>query len=231
MAGMAIVQRLSVIMPVLNEEATIAHALTALQPLRAQGHELIVVDCGSGDRTVQLVQGLADRIAVTQPGRALQMNHGAGLATGDALLFLHVDSSLPDGAVEAIATALVSGARWGRFDVAIDGRPRILKLVSLMMNLRSRLTGIATGDQGIFMQRDLFEKAGGYAPIPLMEDVAMSKRLKRLAGRPACLAARVVTSGRRWEAHGPWRTIVVMWRLRLAYALGADPTRLARLYR
>jgi rSAM/selenodomain-associated transferase 2 len=228
---MAIVQRLSVIMPVLNEEAAIAHALAALQPLRAQGHELVVVDGGSRDRTVQLVQGLADRIAVTQPGRALQMNHGAGLATGDALLFLHVDSSLPDGAVEAIATALASGARWGRFDVAIEGRPRILKLVSLMMNLRSRLTGIATGDQGIFMQRDLFEKACGYAPIPLMEDVAMSKRLKRLAGRPACLAARVVTSGRRWEAHGPWRTIVVMWRLRLAYALGADPARLARLYR
>jgi rSAM/selenodomain-associated transferase 2 len=231
MAGMAIVQRLSVIMPVLNEEATIAPALAALQPLRAQGHELVVVDGGSRDRTVQLVQGLADRIAVTQPGRALQMNHGAGLATGDALLFLHVDSSLPDGAVEAIATALASGAPWGRFDVAIEGRPRILKLVSLMMNLRSRLTGIATGDQGIFMQRDLFEKACGYAPIPLMEDVAMSKRLKRLAGRPACLAARVVTSGRRWEAHGPWRTIVVMWRLRLAYALGADPARLARLYR
>lgn len=224
-------RRLSVIVPVLNEEAAITRALQALQPLRAQGHEVIVVDGGSRDRTVSAARGLADRIDVTQPGRAVQMNHGARLADGDALLFLHVDSALPADAVQAIAAALASGARWGRFDVVIDGRPRILKLVAMMMNVRSRLTGIATGDQGIFMQRALFDEAGGYAPIPLMEDVAMSRRLKRLAGRPACLAARLVTSGRRWEAQGPWRTIVVMWRLRLAYALGADPARLARLYR
>jgi hypothetical protein len=130
-----------------------------------------------------------------------------------------------------VAGAVAGGARWGRFDVTISGRPRILRVVAAMMNLRSRLTGIATGDQAIFVERALFEAAGGFAEIPLMEDIALSKALKRRSGRPACLRERVTTSGRRWEAHGPWRTIVTMWRLRLSYALGADPARLARRYR
>ena len=127
--------------------------------------------------------------------------------------------------------AITAGAAWGRFDVTIRGKPRVLKLVAAMMNLRSRATGIATGDQGIFVRRGAFEDAGGFPSIPLMEDVALSKLLKRRSGAPACLRARVTTSGRRWEAHGPWRTILAMWRLRLAYALGADPAALARHYR
>jgi len=130
-----------------------------------------------------------------------------------------------------MADAVTRGAAWGRFDVVIGGTPRVLKLVGAMMNLRSRLTGIATGDQGMFVRRNLFEEVGGFPAIPLMEDVALSKALKRIAGRPACLRTRVTTSGRRWEMHGPWRTIFTMWRLRLAYALGADPAALARHYR
>jgi rSAM/selenodomain-associated transferase 2 len=222
---------LSIIIPARDEAAYITGTLSALQALRALGHEIIVVDGGSRDVTLLIARMLADRAFVAKPGRALQMNAGAAKATGDVLLFLHADSLLPADAADAIASAIAGGAVWGRFDITIQGRPWVLKLVGAMMNLRSRLTGIATGDQGIFVERVLFDRVGGFAPIPLMEDVALSKTLKRTAGRPACLPSRIVTSGRRWEARGPWRTIFTMWRLRLAYALGADPARLARDYR
>jgi rSAM/selenodomain-associated transferase 2 len=222
--------RLSIVIPALEESQAITAALAALQPLRAQGHEVIVVDGGSRDATLLIARLLADRAFAHAPGRAAQMNAGARQARGDVLLFLHADSLLPSNAPRAIAEALAAGAAWGRFDVRIGGRPWVLRLVASMMNLRSRLTGIATGDQGIFVARSLFERVGGYAAIPLMEDVALSKALKRAAGRPACLRVRIETSGRRWEAQGPWRTIFTMWRLRLAYALGADPVRLARHY-
>lgn len=223
--------RLAIVVPTLDEAAGIAATLAALQPLRADGHEVVVVDGGSRDATLALVRPLADRALLARPGRATQMNAGARAASGGALLFLHADSRLPPDAAAAIGRALAAGARWGRFDVSIAGRPRILRVVAAMMNLRSRLTGIATGDQGIFVERALFDAVGGYAEIPLMEDIALSKSLKRLGGRPACLRERITTSGRRWEARGPWRTIVTMWWLRAAYALGADPTRLARGYR
>lgn len=222
--------RLSIIIPAREEAAFITGTLSALQPLRAQGHEVIVVDGGSRDVTLLIARLLADRAFVAKPGRAIQMNAGARQASGDVLLFLHADSLLPTDAAIAIARALARGAGWGRFDVTIRGRPWVLKVVAAMMNLRSRLTGIATGDQGIFVERALFAQVGGYAAIPMMEDVALSKTLKRVAGRPACLQSRLTTSGRRWEAHGPWRTIFTMWRLRLAYALGVDPARLARHY-
>ncbi|MEO8752168.1 MAG: TIGR04283 family arsenosugar biosynthesis glycosyltransferase [Casimicrobiaceae bacterium] len=222
---------LSIIIPAREEAAYITGTLSALQGLRALGHEVIVVDGGSRDVTLLIARMLADRAFVAKPGRAVQMNAGAAKATGDVLLFLHADSLLPADAADAIARAIASGATWGRFDITIQGQPWVLKLVGAMMNLRSRLTGIATGDQGIFVERVLFDRVGGFAPIPLMEDVALSKTLKRTAGRPACLSSRIVTSGRRWEARGPWRTIIAMWRLRLAYALGADPARLARDYR
>jgi rSAM/selenodomain-associated transferase 2 len=173
---------------------------------------------------------MADRVMVATRGRATQMNAGAAAATGEVLLFLHADSWLPAGPADAIASALAAGAHWGRFDVTIAGRSSILRVVAWMMNARSRLTGIATGDQGIFVDRAAFVDAGGYPPIDLFEDIELSWVLKRRAGRPACLSQRIVTSGRRWERHGPWRTIVAMWRLRLAYALGADPARLARRY-
>lgn len=223
--------RLSIIIPAREEAAFITGTLSALQPLRAQGHEVIVVDGGSRDVTLLIARLLADRAFVVAPGRALQMNAGACKAAGDVLLFLHADSLLPADAPAAIARAIASGAGWGRFDVTIGGRPRVLKLVAAMMNLRSRITGIATGDQGIFVDRALFERVGGFQAIPLMEDIALSKTLKRAVGRPACLQSRITTSGRRWEARGPWRTIFAMWRLRLAYALGVDPARLARDYR
>jgi len=223
--------RLSIVIPALDEAATIVRTLDALAPLRAGGHEVIVVDGGSVDGTVALARARADRVIAGARGRATQMNAGAAASSGDVLLFLHADSRLPPGADAAIGAALARGCRWGRFDVAIDGRSRWLPWVARLVNLRSRLSGIATGDQGMFVARDLFAHSGGFPVQPLMEDIALSRSLKRAAGRPAALRERIVTSGRRWDEHGAWRTIVLMWRLRLAYALGADPAKLARTYR
>jgi len=221
---------LSIIVPVLNEEAGIAAALAALGDLRRFGHEVIVVDGGSSDRTVELARPLADLVIAAPRGRASQMNAGAAQASGDTLLFLHADTRLPPAADCAIVEGLRrSGRRWGRFDVAIDGRHPMLRFVAAMMNLRSRATGIATGDQAIFVTRAAFADCSGYPDIPLMEDIALSRRLKHVS-RPLCLKARVTTSGRRWEQRGVFRTILLMWRLRLAYFLGVEPHALARRY-
>jgi len=220
---------LSIIVPTLDEAPGIVERLEALQRLRALGHEVIVADGGSRDGTPELARPLADRVVLATRGRASQMNAAARHASGSALVFLHADTRLPPGADSAILAALAAKT-WGRFDVRIEGRHPLLRVVAFMMNLRSRLTGIATGDQAIFVRRDAFAALGGYAEIPLMEDVELSRRLRR-AGRPACLRARVSTSGRRWESRGVLRTIVLMWRLRLAYFLGADPARLADRYR
>jgi len=220
--------KLSVIIPVLDEADGIAQALTALAPMRARGVEVVVVDGGSRDRTVERARPLADRVIVAPRGRGAQMNAGAAVAAGTTLLFLHVDTRLPDDADRLIVEGLAgSGCAWGRFDVRIVGLHPLFPLIAAMMNLRSRLTGIATGDQAMFMSREAF--AAGFPDIPLMEDIAMSKHLKRL-GRPLCIASSVVTSGRRWERHGVLRTILLMWRLRFAYLMGADPARLARSY-
>lgn len=222
--------RLSIILPTLDESAGIVDQLKALQPLRDRGHEVIVVDGGSADHTVELARPLADRVLAAPRGRALQMNAGAAEARGDALLFLHADTALPAQADELVSEALHGKERaWGRFDVRIEGRHPMLRVVAFMMNLRSRWTGIATGDQALFVTRVAFVQAGGYPAIALMEDVALSAKLKRIS-RPACLHACVTTSGRRWEKHGVTRTILQMWRLRLAYFLGAEPARLARDY-
>ncbi len=223
-------ESLSIIVPVLDEAARIGPALEALRAWRAQGVEVVVVDGGSVDATARLAVPHADLVIEAPRGRSSQMNAGARASRGEILLFLHADTSLPEGALEAMRAALAGGARqWGRFDVAIAGADPMLAIVALFMNARSRLTGIATGDQAIFVRRAAFEAAGGFPDIPLMEDIALSRRLRR-ASRPACLRERVLTSGRRWERHGTLRTIVLMWRLRLAYALGADPHRLARRY-
>ncbi|MGZ8321537.1 MAG: TIGR04283 family arsenosugar biosynthesis glycosyltransferase [Rhodoplanes sp.] len=222
--------RLSIIIPVLDEEAEIAHVLAALTPLRSRGVETIVVDGGSRDRTVALAAPLADRVITAPRGRAVQMNAGAVVATGDVLLFLHADTRLPAEADRLVLDGLArSGRQWGRFDVRISGRHPLLRVVAALMNIRSRLTGIATGDQAMFVRRDLFERVGGFPAIPLMEDVAFSRAAKRV-GEPLCLSPRAITSGRRWEQRGVMRTILLMWRLRLAYSLGAAPARLAHLY-
>jgi rSAM/selenodomain-associated transferase 2 len=219
---------LSIIIPVLDEGDGIAQALAALAPMRMRGVEIVVADGGSRDQTVARARALADRVVVAPRGRGLQMNAGAGAAAGTVLMFLHVDTRLPDDADRLVFEGLArSGRAWGRFDVRIAGSHPLLPLIAAMMNLRSRLTGIATGDQAMFMSRAAF--AAGFPDIPLMEDIAMSKRLKRL-GRPLCIATPVVTSGRRWEKHGVVRTILLMWRLRFAYLIGADPARLARSY-
>jgi rSAM/selenodomain-associated transferase 2 len=217
--------RLSVVVPTLDEAAGIEACLAALAPLRARGHEVIVADGGSADGTARLAAPLADRVLEAPRGRAAQMNAGAAAAAGDALLFLHADTFLPPEADRLVLAALADRA-WGRFDVAIDSEDPRLAVIAYFMNRRSRLTGIATGDQAIFARRDAF---AGFPPIALMEDVAFSRAMKRVSP-PACLAARVRTSARRWEKRGVARTVLLMWRLRFAYWRGGDPDELARHY-
>lgn len=218
-------ERLSVVVPALNEAPGIRAALEALAPLRARGHEVIVVDGGSSDDTAQLALGLCDQLLNVPRGRALQMNAGARAALGNALLFLHADTRLPPRADEFVLSSLEKHI-WGRFDIEIESRRRLLKLVGRAMNLRSRLTGIATGDQAIFVRREAF---AGFPEIALMEDIAFCRAMRRL-GPPACRREKVVSSGRRWESRGVLRTIVLMWGLRLLYFLGARPEKLARIY-
>lgn len=221
---------ISIIIPTWNEAEGIVTTLLSLQNLRDQSAEIIVADGGSRDATVVLAQDLADLVIREGQGRAQQMNAGALRANGAILLFLHADTQLPDDACQLIMVGLVkSGRGWGRFDVRLSGKHPLLRMVERMMNWRSRLSGIATGDQAIFVRRDWFTKLGGFPELPLMEDIALSRALKKM-GRPLCLHERVTTSSRRWERDGILRTILLMWRLRLAYALGADPRQLAAKY-
>ncbi len=222
--------QLSIIVPALDEEVTIAQALGGLAALRDQGAQVIVVDGGSSDATIDNARDLADLVISAPRGRASQMNAGAGLSRGALLLFLHADTSLPRDADRILREVLDSPDQiWGRFDVRIAGHHWLLSIVARMMNLRSRLTGIATGDQAIFVRKPAFDAIGGFPELPLMEDIELSQRLGRLA-RPIRLRARVVTSGRRWEKHGVVRTILLMWRLRFDYWRGVDPEELAKRY-
>lgn len=221
---------LCVVLPVLNEAQAIKASLQALAPLRQCGARVVVVDGGSEDDTMAKARPYADAVISAPRGRAAQMNAGAALGWGEVLLFLHADTTLPDGAPDRLLQALALGHVWGRFDVRIAGRHWMLPVVAAMMNLRSRWTGIATGDQAMFMRREVFEQLGGFAPLPLMEDIDMSGRLLRL-GAPACMRERVITSGRRWEQRGVWRTIALMWRLRWRYWRGESAHALAQDYR
>ncbi len=222
--------KISIVIPVLNEAHMIEKTLEILQPLRGRGHEVIVVDGGSSDDSVERAKSFSDRIILTRRGRSCQMNEGAKIARGEILLFLHADTFLPEDADREILGALQGRIGWGRFDISLSGKHPLLRVVEYLVNLRSRLTGIATGDQAIFVSRELFQSVCGYPDIDLMEDVALSKSLKQ-KGHPICLRKKVLTSSRRWEKNGIFRTILHMWHLRLAYFLGQDPNRLSLSYR
>ncbi len=222
--------QISVVIPALNEASCILDTLQSLQPLRERGHQLILVDGGSEDRTIEIARPYVDKIISFERGRARQMNTGAEESDGDILWFVHADSRVPEDADHLIQKAFDSSSlHWGRFDVRISGSSSLLRIVSYFMNLRSRITGIATGDQGIFIRRSLFESRNGFADIPLMEDVEFSSRL-RIFSKPYCIKKVLITSGRRWERHGVVRTVLLMWSLRLAYFIGVPAARLARLY-
>jgi rSAM/selenodomain-associated transferase 2 len=221
---------LTIIIPALNEGSVIAGLLASLAPLRMRGVEVVVVDGGSTDGTAEAAGPGADRIIVAPCGRARQMNAGAAAAHAPVLLFLHADTQLPANADQLIVNGLgIAGLEWGRFDVRIEGASRWLHLVAAFMNLRSRITGIATGDQAMFVTRRAFDAVRGFPDQALMEDVELSSRLKQ-RGPPLRLRPPVVTSGRRWSARGVARTIILMWWIRLLYFFGVAPDRLARLY-
>ena len=221
---------ISIIVPTINEGRTIDSCLRQLSGMRNRGHEVIVVDGGSDDDTLVTARPLADKVIQNQKGRARQMNAGAGLAKGDIYLFLHADTILPGDADRLILDCVkLYPDFWGRFDVKLSGTHWLLRVIGLFMNFRTRITGIVTGDHGIFVSRRWFETIGGYETIDIMEDISISKRLKRL-GRPVCLKASVITSSRRWEENGILRTVFKMWRLRLAYALGVNPDHLVTQY-
>ncbi len=218
---------LSIIIPVLNEADSVADCLSHLSPWR-EFAEIIVVDGGSSDATVQLASAHCDRLLTTDAGRARQMNVGAAWARADLLLFLHCDTQLvcaPQDFVDQLGGA----ARWGFFGVRLSGADFRLRIIEWFMNFRSRRSRIATGDQAIFVARSLWLELGGYADIPLMEDIELCKRLRATAA-PQLVSPPVVTSSRRWEHYGVWPTVLTMWRLRLAYWLGVTPERLARSY-
>lgn len=223
--------KLSIIVPILDEAAGLPNFLAALAPLLDQDVEFIVVDGGSTDASLDLANASPAKVLQCLPGRARQMNAGAAIASGDVLLFLHADTQLPNDALQRIESALTTSARvWGRFDVTINSTRWTLSVVARLLSWRSRLSGIATGDQAMFVTRAGFVESGGFPDLPIMEDIELSKRLKLLSA-PICLHARVLTSGRRWETRGTWRTILLMWRLRWAYWRGADVHLLARDYR
>jgi rSAM/selenodomain-associated transferase 2 len=221
--------KISIIIPVINEEKNLSTTLQYLQLFRSQGHEIIVVDGGSVDNSLSIAQDNADAVIVSQLGRATQMNNGASVATGDVFLFLHADTFLPVEA-EALITEETGDSFWGYFDVRLSGRNRVFRLIEWLINHRSRLSSIATGDQAIFVSRKLFFDVGRFPEIKLMEDVAISRLLKCIV-TPVCLKAPVLTSSRRWEDKGITSTVLLMWRLRLLYFFGASPDKLSRMYR
>ena len=220
---------LSIIIPVLNEGSILEARLRALQFVRAEGAELIVIDGGSTDDSVRIAEPLCTQLCQSKPGRATQMNQGAARAQGEYLLFLHADTVLSKDCLDALLAALASRPVWGRFDVSIEGAHPLLPLTAAMMNWRAKWTSVATGDQGIFVSTERFRALGGFPEMPLMEDVALSKMLRRVE-RPARVSASLLTNGRRWDQGGWLRTVLRMWGLRFAYWSGINAQTLARCY-
>lgn len=219
---------ISIIIPVLNEEQSVKSLLQQLQTCRQQGHEVIVVDGGSNDETVSVSKPLADKVITSGYGRAKQMNKGVAESINEVLWFLHADTSIPKNAIETIQESL-SKNDWGRFNIKLSGSHFLFRIIEKMINIRSCLSGIATGDQGIFVKRKMFKSIGGYSEIPLMEDVALSNKLKNVS-RPVCVKETLTTSSRRWEKNGIITTILLMWYLRFLYWIGVSPNTLAKLY-
>ena len=222
--------KISIIIPVLNEENNLPDVLNNLQSFRSEGHEVVVVDGGSSDNSLMLAQQGADLVIVSKAGRALQMNSGAAVATGELFLFLHCDTFLPDNALEVIAGNYQRENYWGRFDVRLSSDKFVFRIIERLMNLRSRLTSIATGDQAIFVERKLFNQLGGFPEIALMEDIRISGLLRKRSP-PVCLKQKVITSSRRWENKGVLATVLLMWKLRLFYFFGVSADTLSRKYR
>jgi rSAM/selenodomain-associated transferase 2 len=229
MGSLASSPSLSIIIPTLNEVDIIERTLQCLAPLRQQGCELLVADGGSHDNTLTRIENLIDHGLIATKGRSLQMNAGAKLATGQWLLFLHADTQLPKDISCFLDFLQTTQSRWGFFCLRLSGPHFSFRIIEAAINIRSRLSSVATGDQCLFVRRDMFESLGGYPQIPLMEDVAMSKVLRKKS-KPFCWRSPVMTSSRRWEQAGIAKTVLLMWRLRLAYFFGVSPQRLAKLY-
>jgi len=221
--------KISIIIPVLNEEVNLSRLSGHLQSIRQHGHEVIIVDGGSFDNTLAIAHEITDMIVVSKAGRALQMNSGADIASGEVLLFLHADTLLPDYALQVIADLSQDKDYWGRFDVRLSSDKFVYRVIEHLMNLRSCFTSIATGDQAIFIEKNLFDRVAGFPEIALMEDVEICKRLKKIS-KPVCLKQKVITSSRRWEMNGVVTTVLLMWKLRLYYFFGVPADKLKQLY-
>jgi rSAM/selenodomain-associated transferase 2 len=221
--------KLSVVVPVLNEELNLSRITSHLRSVIEQGHEVIIVDGGSTDNTLTIAYEITDTVIISKKGRALQMNSGASIASGKVLLFLHADTLLPENVAEIISAACVGENFWGRFDVRLSNNKYVYRLIECMMNMRSSLTSIVTGDQAIFIEKSLFDRIGGFPEIALMEDIEISRRLKKIS-KPVRLKSRVVTSSRRWERNGVFATVFLMWKLRLYYFFGVPPEKLNQMY-
>ena len=221
--------KLSVIVPVLNEEVNLSRISSSLRSVIEQGHEVIIVDGGSNDNTLTIAYEITDTVIISKKGRALQMNSGASIASGKVVLFLHADTLLPENVAEIISAACVGENFWGRFDVRLSNNKYVYRLIECMMNMRSSLTSIGTGDQAIFIEKGLFDRIGGFPEIALMEDIEISRRLKKIS-KPVRLKSRVVTSSRRWERNGVFATVFLMWKLRLYYFFGVSPEKLNQMY-